>query len=144
MRSSRFRSRREPAAPDATEAKPHVLPVAGPYRRRYHTAPLDQNGRAFSDGRLEGVPILRFRLFGAFSIEDNGRQLRMRSRRARALIAYLIFAGSVGASRERLSGLLWSDRGDEQARASLRQCLLELRRELEEAGITALDVGREQ
>ena len=31
------------------------------------------------------------------------------------------------AGRERLAGLLWSDRGEEQARASLRQTLAELR-----------------
>lgn len=34
------------------------------------------------------------------------------------------------ASRERLCGLLWSDRGEEQARASLRQTLAVLRKEL--------------
>ncbi len=36
-------------------------------------------------------------------------------------------------ARDRLAGLLWSDRGEEQARHSLRQCLLGLRKEFGEA-----------
>lgn len=48
-------------------------------------------------------------------------------RKARAIIAYLAACGGAGVSRERLAGLLWSERGDPQARASLRQTLLELR-----------------
>ena len=46
-------------------------------------------------------------------------------------------------SRERLAGLLWSDRGEEQARASLRQCLVDLRGALVAAGLDVLQVGRE-
>jgi DNA-binding SARP family transcriptional activator/TolB-like protein len=94
---------------------------------------------------LADAPAAYCRLFGTFSLEDaRGAPVRIRSRRARALLAHLIVVGAAGASRERLSGLLWSDRAEEQARASLRQCLLELRRELTEAGVDALDVGREQ
>jgi len=85
------------------------------------------------------------RLFGPFGLERaDGAPIHVRNRRARGLMAYLVFAGTRGASRERLSGLLWSDRGEEQARASLRQCLLELKKLLADAGIDALDVGREQ
>jgi DNA-binding SARP family transcriptional activator len=84
------------------------------------------------------------RLFGSFMLENRQGPVRLRSRRSRALIAYLVLAGPSGAGRERLSGLLWSDRGEEQARASLRQCLLELRRELSDAGIEGLNAGREQ
>jgi DNA-binding SARP family transcriptional activator/tetratricopeptide (TPR) repeat protein len=87
----------------------------------------------------------RCRLFGAFAIEGPAGAVRLRARRSRALVAYLAFAGPAGASRERLSGLLWTDRGEEQARASLRQCLLELKRELADAGMDeALEVGRQQ
>jgi DNA-binding SARP family transcriptional activator len=86
----------------------------------------------------------RCQLFGAFVLEGPAGPVRVRGRRARALIAYLAFAGPAGASRERLSGLLWSDRGEEQARASLRQCLLELRQELADGGLDLLDVGRQQ
>lgn len=92
---------------------------------------------------LEAAALARCRLFGAFSIENRKGAIRLRSRRARALIAFLVLAGPQGARRERMSGLLWSDRGEEQARASLRQCLLELRRELAEAGVDLLETGRD-
>ncbi|HEY2482177.1 MAG TPA: BTAD domain-containing putative transcriptional regulator, partial [Caulobacteraceae bacterium] len=49
------------------------------------------------------------------------------SRKARALLAYLALNADTPVSRERLCGLLWSERGEEQARGSLRQCLQELR-----------------
>lgn len=43
------------------------------------------------------------------------------------MISYLAL-GKIGrASRERLMGLFWPDRAEPQARASLRQCLVELR-----------------
>lgn len=48
-------------------------------------------------------------------------------RKARALVAYLIASTDDGVSRERLAGLLWSERGEDQARASLRQTLIEIR-----------------
>lgn len=48
-------------------------------------------------------------------------------RKARAVIAYLAAHGGASVNRERLAALLWSQRGDQQARASLRQTLLELR-----------------
>jgi DNA-binding SARP family transcriptional activator len=82
-------------------------------------------------------------MFGAFALEGPDGPVRVRGRRGRALLAYLAFAGPAGASRERLSGLLWSDRGEEQARASLRQCLLELRQELADGGLDLLDVARQ-
>jgi DNA-binding SARP family transcriptional activator len=44
------------------------------------------------------------------------------------MLAFLAMQRDGQADRERLCGLLWSDRGDEQARASLRQSLAELRR----------------
>jgi DNA-binding SARP family transcriptional activator/Tfp pilus assembly protein PilF len=49
------------------------------------------------------------------------------SRKARALLAYLALNADSAVPRERLCGLLWSERSEEQARASLRQCLHELR-----------------
>ena len=82
---------------------------------------------------LRPTALARCRVFGVFAVEAPQGPIRIRSRRARALLGYLLLAPPGGATRERLSGLLWSDRGEEQARASLRQCLLELRKELLEA-----------
>jgi class 3 adenylate cyclase/predicted ATPase len=52
-------------------------------------------------------------------------------RKTELLLAILAKAGRRGMPREKLIGLLWSDRGEEQARASLRQALWALRRALE-------------
>ncbi len=85
----------------------------------------------------------RLRLIGRFRLEGgDGAPVELPSRRARALLAYLALAPERSASRERLSGLLWSDRGEPQARASLRQCLLELRGALTARGLDLLRVGR--
>jgi len=80
-----------------------------------------------------------FRLAGS-----DGKIVAIANRRARGLLAYLLFAPEHAATRERLCGLLWSDRGEAQARASLRQCLLELRNTLASAGLDLLESGREQ
>ena len=87
----------------------------------------------------------RLRLFGGFALSGrDGAPLAISSRRGRGLLAYLFLAPDHGATRERLCGLLWSDRGEAQARASLRQCLLELRDNLSSANLNILDVGRER
>src|SRR5271156_3100227 len=95
-----------------------------------------------ADARAAGA---RLRLLGGFSLADaDGAAIVISSRRARGLIAYLHLAPDGGAHRERLCGLLWSDRPEAQARASLRQCLFELRDELARAHLDILEVGRER
>ena len=83
------------------------------------------------------------RLIGRFRLKIDGLDIELPSRRARGLLAYLALAPDRTASRERLCGLLWSDRGETQARASLRQCLLELRSAMAAAKLDLLEVGRE-
>jgi DNA-binding SARP family transcriptional activator/TolB-like protein/Flp pilus assembly protein TadD len=76
---------------------------------------------------LTGEPLLRVRLFGQVHAEDaTGRSVLPRSRKTRAVLAVLAMAGSKPVLRSRLTGLLWSRRGPEQARASLRQAVHEL------------------
>lgn len=60
-------------------------------------------------------------------LSPDGRDATPRARKARALVAWLAFHPDRPHSRERLAGLLWGDRAEEQARASLRHCLFELR-----------------
>jgi DNA-binding SARP family transcriptional activator/tetratricopeptide (TPR) repeat protein len=68
------------------------------------------------------------RLFGPFRLlGPDGSTATPVGRKARALVAYLFTTGGDGAARERLAGLLWSERGEDQARASLRQTFYELR-----------------
>jgi len=84
---------------------------------------------------------IRLCLLGGFSVELAGtpvRSLRISSRKGRALLAYLAMQPEQRASREQLADLLWGDRFDAQARHSLRQCLVSLRRDLEPAGVSVL------
>ncbi len=74
-------------------------------------------------------------LLGPLVIESDERRLGKVPRKARALLAYLAAHAQGGrpVSRERLSDLLWPYQGSDQARHSLRNCLLELRRALSES-----------
>ncbi|HEY2538171.1 MAG TPA: BTAD domain-containing putative transcriptional regulator [Stellaceae bacterium] len=71
-------------------------------------------------------------LLGPLVIENDQRRLGKLPRKARALMAYLAAQTGRPMSRERLSDLLWPYQGSEQARHSLRNCLLELRKALGE------------
>ncbi|MBO9518063.1 MAG: hypothetical protein J7493_08345 [Porphyrobacter sp.] len=66
-------------------------------------------------------------LFGRFRLTQAGRDVTLPGRKARAILAYLSLSVALAATREQLSYLLWTDRGPDQARASLRQSLKELR-----------------
>ncbi|HKQ84981.1 MAG TPA: BREX system ATP-binding domain-containing protein [Steroidobacteraceae bacterium] len=58
----------------------------------------------------------------------DGAEVRVASRKARALLGYLALRPLEAQSRDRLAALLWEDVDTEQARASLRQALAGLRR----------------
>ena len=80
------------------------------------------------------------RCWGDFAIADiAGADMRPRGRKARALLAYLAMHPDKRVSREKLTALLWSDRGEEQARASLRQSLFELKPFANGAGLLTVE-----
>jgi adenylate cyclase len=88
--------------------------------------------------------VLRLSIFGNFRLADaSGNEIPIKSRKARALLAYLALPPGKPRSREQIMALLWSDRGDQQARSSLRQALSGLRRDLGEWGLSALRVTDE-
>ena len=94
---------------------------------------------------MESSPSARIRLLGGFEIFDlDGVQIPINGRRARGLLALLCLEGRGGLLRDRICGLLWADRPDEQARGSLRQCLFELRSALGAHADDLLEVGRER
>jgi DNA-binding SARP family transcriptional activator/pimeloyl-ACP methyl ester carboxylesterase len=71
------------------------------------------------------------RLFGGFQARlEPGVPLTLPTRKAQALLAYLALRPDPAHHRDSLAALLWPDRPDEQARASLRHALYELRRAL--------------
>lgn len=74
---------------------------------------------------------LKMALFGSFHVEGpRGENLTPRGQKARALLALVALAKRGQRSRLWLCSKLWSDRATEQAYASLRQCLTEIRRAL--------------
>jgi DNA-binding SARP family transcriptional activator len=76
---------------------------------------------------------VELRLLGGFAFAldgDLGQRVQIRSRKGRALIAYLAMQAEGHASRERLANLLWGDRFDDRARQNLRQCLVGLHADL--------------
>ena len=76
---------------------------------------------------------LKLRLLGGFELQSGeGADSTPAGRKVRALLACLALSPEVSWPRERLMALLWSDRAEEQARASLRQALTELRQALGE------------
>ena len=67
-------------------------------------------------------------LLGGFGLRSaDGRELALSTRKDRLLLAYLALNAGQPLARDRLAGLLWGDRGETQARDSLRQSLAALR-----------------
>src|SRR5579884_1199330 len=89
-------------------------------------------------GDLLWASDLKLELLGPVRLSNSaGDDFTPRARKTRALLAVL--ALSKGAvTRCRLTELLWGDRGDEQAKASLRQALYEIR-ELANRGFVTAD-----
>jgi TolB-like protein/DNA-binding SARP family transcriptional activator len=76
-------------------------------------------------------PRAELRLLGAFGLSvDGAGRIDVPSKKNRALLAIIALSPGQRATREKLCGLLWGDRGEEQARSSLRQSLAVLRRDL--------------
>lgn len=73
---------------------------------------------------------LAISILGSLVIESGDCRLGKVPKKARALLAFLAAQGGQPVSRERLADLLWPYQGSEQARHSLRNCLLELRKAL--------------
>jgi DNA-binding SARP family transcriptional activator/TolB-like protein len=95
------------------------------------------------EGSMSKLSHVALQLLGPFAIEANvGRAvpIAVRSRKARALLAYLAMQPDYRARRGELATLLWGDCPDKQARHSLRQCLIALRQDLSVASeILVLD-----
>lgn len=88
---------------------------------------------------------LTLKMFGGFSVRDgSGTVLSLRTRKTRALLAYLAVNSDRPQSRERLMALLWSDRSDRQARQSLNYALKLLRALPTEGGAALFDSDGEQ
>ena len=80
--------------------------------------------------RVEPMTQLSLRLLGGFLLRADGRPRPLPARKAQALLAYLAVRGGRAHARDTLTALFWADAGERQARQSLRQIMVRLRRVL--------------
>ena len=83
------------------------------------------------------LPKSELRLLGPLSLAIDGRKVHQLPRKADALLALLALQPGRPIARETVADFLWTDRGPKQARHSLRQTLLVLRRSVGEDLILA-------
>ena len=87
---------------------------------------------------------LKIRLLGRFElIAADGSVHTPTPSKTSALLALLAVEPGKPISRKRLAALLWGDRGEEQARNSLRQAIHSLKQEFESLGVEALEADRD-
>jgi len=88
-------------------------------------------------------PVLRASLFGGFQLFAlDGSEIAISNRRACAILAMLCLAPDETLNRNYLSKLLWPGRFEAQARASLRQCLLDIGKLFRSMNCDLLDINR--
>src|SRR5262245_26943839 len=77
------------------------------------------------------MAVAELTLLGGFEIKVAGRVVDLPGQKDRALLAILVLSSGVAHSRDKLASLLWGERGDQQARDSLKHGLTRLRQCLE-------------
>lgn len=85
---------------------------------------------------------IEIRLIGPFALRSANGDHTPAKRKAAAILAYLILSGQSRETRGRLAALLWSESDEERARASLRQCIRDLRRVETDSGARFLAVDK--
>src|SRR5262249_3440616 len=85
---------------------------------------------------------LRVKLLGGFETHlATGTPVTVPTRKAQALLAYLAVRPGQAHARDKLATLLWADRGDAQARDSLRHTLVQLRKVFPERAPSLIGAG---
>jgi len=83
-------------------------------------------------------------LLGGLGLRSaDGRELALSTRKDRLLLAYLALNSGQPLARDRLAGLLWGDRGETQARDSLRQSVAALRQAFRQIGLDPVTSDRD-
>lgn len=79
--------------------------------------------------QARSIARLQITLLNGFHVATpSGQTIVVAAKKTRALLAYLALPAGRSHTRDELADLLWSDRGDKQARASLRQAIGDLRK----------------
>ena len=97
-----------------------------------------------TEGESVAIPreVLSICVLGGMSLTYKGQDIKIKSRKSRAVLAFLALNENRQETRERLVGLFWSESEEHKARASLRQTLRELRQALFEAGYDGLQTEK--
>src|SRR4030095_1410376 len=74
---------------------------------------------------------------------SDGRDLALSTRKDRLLLTYLALIAGGPLARDRWAGVLWGDRGDTQARDSLRQSLAAIRHAFREVALDPIASERD-
>jgi TolB-like protein len=83
-------------------------------------------------------------LLGGFELRStDGHDLALSTRKDRLLLTYLALNAGRPLGRDRLAGLLWGDRGEAQARDSLRQSLAAIRQAFRQIGLDPIGSDRD-
>ncbi len=86
----------------------------------------------------------RLNLLGGFAlVSGGGGKLNLPTRKDRLLLAHLALKAGQPQAREKLAGLLWGDRGEAQARDSLKQALAGIRQAFRQADADPIRADRE-
>ena len=76
-----------------------------------------------------GENAVHIRILGGMEVKSSlGEPLRLPTRKTSLLLAALVLAAPKGVRRQTLCNAFWADRGEAQARSSLRQALAAIRR----------------
>jgi len=90
------------------------------------------------------MAVVELTLFGGFEGRfAGGRAIELPGQKDRALLAFLALSPGATHSRDKLASLLWSERGDRQARDSLKHALTRIRQCLEAEAATAVVADRQ-
>ncbi|MBB3918328.1 BTAD domain-containing putative transcriptional regulator [Rhizobium fabae] len=88
---------------------------------------------------------MRIRLLGGLDVTSpEGEPIRFSMRKTSLLFAALVLAGRRGHRREPLAEAFWPGRGDAQARNSLRQALVDIRRSFPSGGEAEIRIEGDQ
>jgi TolB-like protein len=89
------------------------------------------------------VGSLKIQLLGPMKVLSDDKIVIISSRKVRALLAYIVLRPGVQIPRSIIANLLWGERSDTQAFASLRQALTELRAALGSCADGSLQTSKE-
>ncbi|HEX5507826.1 MAG TPA: BTAD domain-containing putative transcriptional regulator [Pseudolabrys sp.] len=100
----------------------------GARQRGSHRAPTSNSREQIKNDPTSETPQpLQLRLLGPFALRRQASAGEQLPKKAQALLAYVALRPGRPIPREQLANLLWGASGNEQARRSLRDCLMSLR-----------------